>query len=106
MFLVQFHDDRFLLLRAQDDPCSMWSIVFIVWFLHNSFFNILKAGNCDTLQHTSQNFGFVYFSEGNFLIFQIPVVELEKVYSSDSLITTILDPILANFIWHKEEVGF
>jgi len=31
-------------------------------------------------------------------MFQIPVVELEKVYSSDSLITTILDPILANFI--------
>jgi hypothetical protein len=59
-----------------------------------------------TMQHTSQNFAFVYFSEGNVLLFQIPVVDLVKVYSSDSLITTILDTILANFVCHKEEVGF
>jgi hypothetical protein len=38
-------------------------------------------------------------------MFQIPVVELEEVHSSDSLITTVLDPFLANFIRHKEEVG-
>jgi hypothetical protein len=58
------------------------------------------------MQHTSQNFAFVYFSEGNLLMFQIPVVELKKVHSSDSLITTIIDPFLANFIRLKEELGF
>jgi len=55
---------------------------------------------------TSQNFAFVYFSEGNFLMYVSTVVELKKIYSSNSLITTILDPFIANFIRHKEEVGF
>jgi hypothetical protein len=58
------------------------------------------------MHHTPQNFAFVYFSEGNLLTFQSPVVEPNKVYSSNSLITTILDPFLANFIPHKEEVAF
>ena len=44
--------------------------------------------------------------EGNFLMFQIPMVELKKVYSGDSHITKILNPFLATFIRHKEEVGF
>jgi hypothetical protein len=57
-----------------------------------------------TMQHTTQNFAFVYFSGGNFLMFQMPVVELKKVYSSASLITTILDKCLTNFILHKEEL--
>jgi len=39
-------------------------------------------------------------------MFQILVVELEEVYSGDSLITKILNPFLANFICHKEEGGF
>jgi hypothetical protein len=58
------------------------------------------------MQRTTQNFAFVYFPGGNFLMFQVPVVELKKVYSSASLITTILDPFLANFVRHKEEIDF
>jgi hypothetical protein len=58
------------------------------------------------MHHTSQNFAFVYFYEENLLIFHSPVAEPNKAYSSDSLVTTILEPFLANFIPRKEEVAF
>jgi len=57
-------------------------------------------------RHIYQRILHFFFSEGNFLMFQSPVVELQKIYSSDSPVTTKLDPFLAYFIRHKEEVGF
>ena len=97
-------DSSYTLSVAPFIQYNSWCLLQDLWIESKKSVFMCIYGR--TIQHTSQNFAFVYFSEGNFLMFQIQVVEFEEVYSDDSHITKILNPFLANFTRHKEEVGF